>query len=195
MRLPFARRTLLILGGGALLAVVAVVAVVAAVMLPGSGPAGPAHMLVTPPRLGSYELRPELAKQMGVSQLEKNITTQSAGQVSHLVSAVYQNGSTVSGGPTPQVMLFIGGKLAGASPGASIQSFTQHFRAAMMTSPGKLGGTAACVPGQARTGGAAVCAWFDDDTFGEIVSPNMTASALASELRVIRPSIERLAAK
>jgi hypothetical protein len=129
---------------------------------------------------------------MGVAQLEKRIITQSSGQASHLVSAVYQHGSTVPGGPPPQTLLFIGGKLAGAPPDASIKSFDQHFRGAVQTSPGPLGGRAACVPGQPGTGGAAVCAWFDNDTFGELVSPHMTASALAGELRAIRPSIERL---
>ena len=48
------------------------------------------------------------------------------------------------------------------------------------------------MPAQSGTGDAAVCAWFDNDTFGEFVSPNMTASVLASELRTIRPSIERV---
>jgi hypothetical protein len=176
------------IGAGLLL----VAGVAAGLMLLGSGPGGPAHTLVIPARLGAYQRRPELARQMGVSQLEKTIMAQSSGQVSQLVSAVYQDGSTISGGPAPQVMLFIGGKLAGSSPDASIQSFTQHFRGAVLTSAGSLGGKAACVPGQGITGGAAVCAWFDNDTFGELVSPNMTASALASELRAIRSSIERL---
>lgn len=187
--LPLAPRTLLLLGAGLLVAV----GVIVAIMFLGSGPAGPAHTLVIPARLGAYQRRPELARQMGVSQLEKHILAQSSGQVSHLVSAVYQNGASVALGPAPQVMLFIGGQLTGASADAAIKTFTQHFRYSVQASPGRLGGRAACVPGQASTGGAAVCAWFDNDTFGELVSPNMTASALASELRAIRPSIELLA--
>jgi hypothetical protein len=131
---------------------------------------------------------------MDVSQLEKNITVQSSGQASHLVSAVYQDGSTTVDGPAPQVILFIGGRLSGASATASVRTFTQHFRDAKLTSAGKLGGAAACVDGQSgATNGAAVCAWFDNDTFGELVSPNMTAAALANEMRAIRPSVERLA--
>jgi hypothetical protein len=178
---------LLWIGAGLL----AVAGVVVAVVLLGAGPAGPSHTLVTPARLGAYQQRPALARQMGVRQLEKNIMAQSSGQVSQLVSAVYQDGVTKAGGPAPQVMFFIGGKLAGSSPDASVKSFAQHFRGAAQTNPGGLGGRAACVPGQPSTGGAAVCAWFDNDTFGELVSLNMTASALASELRTIRPSIER----
>lgn len=173
-------------------ALLVVAGAIAAVVLLRSDPGGPAHTLGTPAQLGTYLRRPQLARRMGVAGLEKNIIAQSSGQASHLVSAVYQKGSTATGGPTPQVILFIGGELAGASPDASINSFDQHFRDAEQTSPGALGGRAACVPGQSGTGGAAVCAWFDNNTFGELVSPNMTASALASELRTIRPSIERV---
>jgi hypothetical protein len=170
----------------------AVATAVAAVLVLRSGPVGPTHTLTTPARLGAYLRRPQLARQMDVGQLEKNIVAQSSGQASHLVSAVYQDGSTVPGAPAPQVLLFIGGRLAGSSADASVRSFAQHFRGAGQTGPGPLGGKAACVPPQPSTGGAAVCAWFDNDTFGELVSPNMTASALASEFRAIRPSIEKV---
>jgi hypothetical protein len=175
---------------GAGLAVAA--AAIAGVVLLRSGPGGPAHTLTTPARLGAYLRRPQLARRMDVAQLERNIIANSSGQARHVVSAVYEKGSTVPGGPAPQVILFIGGKLAGASAVASIKSFGQHFRDTEQTSPGRLGGRAACVPAQSGTGDAAVCAWFDNDTFGELVSPNMTASVLASELRTIRPSIERV---
>jgi hypothetical protein len=167
-------------------------AAVAAVVVFRLGPRGPAHTLTTPARLGAYLRRPQLARQMDVAQLEKNIIANSSGQASHLVSAVYERGSTVPGGPAPQVILFIGGKLAGASAVASIKSFDQHFRDANQTSPGRLGGRAACVPAQPGTDNAAVCAWFDNDTFGELVSLHMTAPALADELRAIRSSIERV---
>ncbi len=165
---------------------------VAVVAILRSGPGGPAHTLTTPARLGAYLRRPQLARRMDVAQLERNIIANSSGQARHVVSAVYEKGSTVPGGPAPQVILFIGGKLTGVSAVASIKTFGQHFRDTEQTSPGRLGGRAACVPAQSGTGDAAVCAWFDYDTFGELVSPNMTASALAGELRMIRPSIERV---
>jgi hypothetical protein len=178
-------------GIGALL----VTAVVAMILLR-SGRSGPAHTLVTPARLGAFTRSSQLTKQMDVTQLERNIIAQSAGQASHLVSAVYQAGSPVSGSSPAQVMLFIGGQLSGASPYASVQSFTQHFKDASLTSAGSLGGDAACVSGQSGgTGGSTVCAWFDNNTFGELVSPNMTVSALASELRTIRPSVEHVVKK
>ena len=40
-----------------------------------------------------------------------------------------------------------------------------------------------------------MCAWFDNDSFGEVVSPAMNASALASAMRTVRPSVELRAAK
>jgi len=49
-------------------------------------------------------------------------------------------------------------------------------------------GQAACIPGQA--GHPAACAWADDNTFGVIQSPSMNASALAAELRLMRPQVE-----
>jgi hypothetical protein len=176
------------LGAGVLVAAAAVVAIV----ILRSGPHGPAHTVTTPVRLGGYLRRPQLARQMDVAQLKQDIIANSSGQASHVVSAVYEKGSTVPGESAPQAILFIGGKLTGASAAASIKVFDQHFADAKQTSPGRLGGQAACVPAQPGTNHAAVCAWFDNDTFGELVSPNMSASALAIELRAIRPSIERL---
>jgi hypothetical protein len=173
-------------------AIVLIGVVVVATSLLGSGPSGPPHALVTPARLGSFSRSTQLTSQMDVGQLEKNIIAQSSGQASHLVSAVYQAGSPVSGGPPAEVMLFIGGQLSGASPTASVTSFTQHFKDATITSAGSLGGQAACVAGQTATGDSTVCAWFDNDTFGELVSPDMSISALASELRNIRPSVEHV---
>jgi hypothetical protein len=176
---------------GAGVAAIAAIAVVAMTLL-GSGPSGPAHTLLTPTRLGAFSRSTQLTKQMDVAQLERNIIAQSSGQASHLVSAVYQAGTPVSGGSPTQVMLFIGGQLSGASPDASVKSFTQHFKGASLTSAGSLGGEAACVPAQTATDGSTVCAWFDNNTFGELVSPNMSISTLANELRTVRPSVEHV---
>jgi hypothetical protein len=35
-----------------------------------------------------------------------------------------------------------------------------------------------------------ICAWFDNDSFGEIVSPTMNATTLATVMRTIRPDLE-----
>jgi hypothetical protein len=168
-----------------------VIAAAVIVLRPG-GHSGPAHSLTTPQRLGAFTRSSRLTKQMNVGALERNIIEQSSGQASHLVSSVYEAGSPVGGTPA-QVMLFIGGQLSGGSPATSVKSFTAHFKGARQTSAGPLGGDAACVGAQAKgTGGQTVCAWFDDNTFGELVSPNMPVSALASELRSIRPDVEHV---
>ena len=180
---------MLLLGVGLTLVVV----VGAAVLIMASRSHGPAHIVTTPPRLDTYISKPQLGQQMGVAQLKKNIVTQSSGAVTNVVSAVYENGSSAPGGPAPQILLFIGGNLSGASPAASIRSFTQHFTGARLIGPGKLGGEAACVSGEPGSGGSlAVCAWFDNDTFGEVVSPNLSATELAHEMYVIRPLVERV---
>jgi hypothetical protein len=36
----------------------------------------------------------------------------------------------------------------------------------------------------------AMCVWFDNDSFGEIVSPTMNATSLANVMRTMRPSLE-----
>ena len=59
------------------------------------------------------------------------------------------------------------------------------------TSPGKvqvevLNGNG--VPGAA--GHLTECAWADNDTFGVLASPTLSASALGAELRQMRPALE-----
>ena len=98
------------------------------------------HELVTPSQLGSYARRPQLEQQMNASALQKQVIAKSAGQASHVVSAVYENKAGVSGSAPPQILLFIGGNLAGVSPAGFITSFTAQFKGARATSAGSLGG-------------------------------------------------------
>jgi hypothetical protein len=103
---------------------------------------------------------------------------------------VYESGNSAAGN-TAQIMMFIGGHLANADPAASIASFTQRFPGAHVVSAGSLGGKAACVTeGTAASNSVSMCAWFDNDSFGEIVSPTMNATALANAMRTVRPSVE-----
>jgi hypothetical protein len=39
-------------------------------------------------------------------------------------------------------------------------------------------------------GSVAMCAWFDNDSFGEVVSPTMNATQLSNAMRSIRPNLE-----
>ena len=152
----------------------------------------PTHTLVTPPRLGTFVRRPQLEKQMNAKQLQRQVVTKSAGQASHVVSAVYENSAGVSGAALPQIILFIGGNLAGVSPGGFITSFTNQFKGAQTTSAGSLGGQAACVSAQgSASGSVALCTWADSDTFGVVASPTMSLAQLATQMRAIRPGVER----
>jgi hypothetical protein len=40
-----------------------------------------------------------------------------------------------------------------------------------------------------------MCVWFDNDSFGEIVSPTMNSGALSGVMRTMRPSLEILVKK
>jgi len=158
-----------------------------------SGPGGPAHTLVTPNQLNAFVRRPALEQQMNVGQLRQDVINMSSGQARRVVEAVYEAGNSTTGS-TPQIVLFIGGNLLNASPMVSVTSFTQRFKGASVTSAGGLGGAAACVNATAtEPGSVAMCAWFDNDSFGEVVSPTMNATALANTMRQIRPHVELIA--
>jgi hypothetical protein len=184
------RRTTILIGAG-LAVVLAGGAVAAEAEVFGGG--GPAHTLVTPDKLGAYVRRPQLEKQMNAAQLQREVITKSAGQASHVVSAVYEDGTSATSNKTPQMILLIGGDLTGVSASGFIASFTQQSKGAFVTSAGALGGSAACVNAQASVSGSvALCTWADNDTFGVVASPTMTATRLATQLRAIRPMVEHV---
>jgi hypothetical protein len=173
--------------GAAALAVVVSLLVAGTLLL---GHNGTAHILVTPARLGSFVRSPQLEQQMGAKDLQQQVISRSAGQASHVIYAVYQNNVAASGG-SPQVILFLGGHLSGVSPSGFITSFSNQFKGARSTSPGSMGGSAACVNANASvTGQVALCTWADGDTFGVVASPTMSTAQLAAQMRVIRPQVE-----
>jgi hypothetical protein len=151
---------------------------------------GRSHELAVPSQLGSYVRMPQLEQQMNAKSLQQQVIAKSAGQASHVVSAVYENKAGVSGNVQPQIFLFIGGNLAGVSPAGFITSFTAQFKGAKATSAGSLGGQAACVDAQGSAAGVALCTWADGDTFGVLTSPTMSLDQLAAQMRAIRPSVE-----
>jgi hypothetical protein len=118
----------------------------------------------------------------------------SSGQASGVVTAVYESGNSAAGN-TVQIVMFIGGHLANADPASSIGSFLQQFRGATVVSAGTLGGKAACVEAPASPTAVAICVFFDNDSFAEMVSPTMKANVLAGEMRTMRPSLETLVKK
>ncbi len=137
---------------------------------------GPAHAMQTPARIGSYVRTVDMEKETKVNELRAEVIKMSSGQASDVKSAVYESGNSAAGN-TEQIVMFIGGHLANAAPASSITSFTQKFAGAAVVSAGSLGGQAACVeeaPGTSDS--VAMCVWFDNDSFGEIVSPTMNAN-------------------
>ena len=167
------------------MAVVAVAGVVASHVLTGSS--GPAHRISTPPRLLAYAQNPQLASGLGAQALRAEIVRKGNGEASHVVDAVYEDSSGPAAKSGPLIILFVGGNLSG-SAGSFISSFTGALPGAFVTGAGSLGGQAACVPG---TGGhPSECAWADNDTFGLVTSPNLSATALGNELRAMRPLVE-----
>jgi hypothetical protein len=174
--------------------VIAAAAIVGIVKFEFPSHSGPAHTMTTPAEIGAYARTVDLEHQADVAALKQKVIAMSAGQASHVVSAVYESGEA-SAGTTTQIIMFIGGHLANADPAASVASFTQQFKGAQVVSAGALGGKAACVQDGTGANSVAMCAWFDNDSFGEVVSPTMNASALASAMRTVRPSVELRAAK
>jgi hypothetical protein len=148
---------------------------------------GPVHTVTAPSRLLNYTLEPTLAKVMNAEALKANIVRAGHGEASNVVDGVYEvrSGPAAKGGPA--IILFVGGHLSG-SASSFISSFTGLLPGAFVTSPGPMAGQAACVP--APSGHLAECAWADNDTFGFIASPSLSATALSAELRQIRPLVE-----
>jgi hypothetical protein len=181
-------RLWLALGGVLAVATAAIVAVIT-IAFPSSS--GPVHSMVTPNSIGSFTRRVALEKQMNLSQLRTDAIHTSSGQASHVVSAAYEKG-TATGGASPQIVMFIGGHIANAAPAASISNFIHSFKGATRTAAGIIGGEAACVTASntGLGGSLAMCTWFDNDSFGVIVSPTMDTAALASAMLTMRPDME-----
>jgi hypothetical protein len=150
---------------------------------------GPTHVISTPTDLGAYLKEPQLAEQLDASQLRNQIVTRSDGEAKNVVDAVYEDSTGAAAKTGPQIFLFIGGNLTGTSANSFIASFTGRLEGAVVTSAGSMGGDAACVP--SVKGSLAECAWADNDTFGVVVSPNLSEASLARELLKMRPLVEQ----
>jgi hypothetical protein len=171
--------------------VIAAAAAVTAIIMSGSpSHGGPVHAMQTPARIGSFARSPGMESAMQLAGVRTGVIQASAGQASNVKSAVYESGNP-AGGTRAQVMMFIGGHLASAAPAASIAEFTRKFAGAAVVSAGSLGGQAACAEdGTTMSSQMSMCVWFDNDSFGEIVSPTMNATTLATVMRTVRPDLE-----
>ena len=158
-----------------------------------SGSGGVTHVLTTPANLGDFSKQPKLAEQMHAAALRSQILRESAGGAANVVYAVYEDSTGPAAASGPQIVLFIGGNLKGASDGSVISTFTGKVEGSETTSAGSLGGAAACVP--SVDGRLAECVWADDDTFGVVASQTLSPTRLASEMRQMRPMIEHRASE
>jgi hypothetical protein len=156
-----------------------------------AGPSGPAHQVVAPQSVDGFTRSANLEKQSDVASEAAKFAKASSG-ASGIVSAVYQKGSIAPGtdAANTQMFMFVGGKLAGADPAANIANFEQTYPGSSAAAPGSLGGQAACTETHVNGQSASMCVWFDNDTFGAVVSPTMTTAKLASTMDAVRPSLE-----
>jgi hypothetical protein len=145
------------------------------------------HAVSTPDRAAGFVQEPSLVISAGASALRSHIVASSAGEATHVVDAVYEN--SAGSKANPQIVVFVGGHLAG-SAGSFIASLTQALPGAFTINPGSMRGQAACAPGSG--GRPAECAWADNDTFGVLLSPSLSATALGAELRGMRPQLEHV---
>jgi hypothetical protein len=180
------------LGGVVVVAAAAIVGIVK-FEFPSHG-GGPAHTMSAPASIGTYERTVGMERSTDLAALQNEVIKMSSGEATDVQSAVYKSGNSAAGN-TEQIVMFIGGHLANADPAASIASFTQKFPGAQVAGAGALGGKAACVQEGTAANAVAMCAWFDNDSFGEIVSPTMNATALAQAMQAVRPAVEHLAPK
>jgi hypothetical protein len=172
---------------GVVIAVAAAITALIAFAIPSHG--GPVHAIQTPARIGSFARADGMESVTNLAGLRTGVI-RSAGQTSNVKSAVYESGNRAAGS-TVQIMMFTGGHLATAAPAASITGFTQKFAGAAVVSAGSLGGQAACAEeGATSSSQVSICVWFDHDSFGEIVSPTMNATTLATVMRTVRPDLE-----
>jgi hypothetical protein len=151
----------------------------------------PAHTLSTPPRLGPYTRDPSLEKAMDINELREQVVKGTS--ASGILSAVYTQGNVTPGaGGDQQVFMFVGGHLANQDPALSVASFEREYPSTKVVPAGSLGGEAACATAPVNDQSAAICVWFDNDSFGTLISPTMSTAKLANTLDTVRPGIEHV---
>ena len=156
-----------------------------------AGPSGPAHQVVAPQTVDGYQRSAELESQLHVSSYAQSVVGKSSGHATDPTGAVYAMGGGSTLGANTQMFMFVGGKLSGADPAASIAEFEQHYPGAKEVSTGSFGGEAACTTSTLDGSSASMCVWFDNDTFGTLVSPSMTTAKLDATMNAARPRLEQ----
>lgn len=184
------RRLWLSLGltGAGVIGVVAV-GVIAGILKSGPPGGGVAHTVVTPAALGPYKWAPDLDRNVGLPTLATSVAKMSDAQASDIRARTYKKPAL--GGAAPQVLEVIGGRLRSTSPASSIGTLIHMYPSAHSVPAGPMGGSAACFEQTAGTADSvAMCAWFDNDSFGILTSPTLNAASLANLMVQDRPLIE-----
>jgi hypothetical protein len=133
---------------------------------------------------------PSLEQQTDVVALAAGVSKSSAGAAGNVRSAVYEQGNLASSA-NAKIFMFVGGTLAHGAAAASFANFELAYPSAHAVSAGSLPGDAACTTTAVNKESASMCVWFDQDTFGTLVSPTMTTAELATTMDEVRPSLER----
>ena len=131
-----------------------------------------------------------LEQQTDVVALAAGVSKSSAGTASNVRSAVYEQGNLASSA-NAKIFMFVGGALAHGDAAASFVNFEQAYPSAHAVSAGSLPGDEACTTTAVNKQSTSMCVWFDQDTFGTLVSPTMTIAELATTMDEVRPGLER----
>jgi hypothetical protein len=184
------RRLWLSLGviGAGVISIVAAAAIVG-ILKSGSPGGGVAHTVVTPAALGPYKWAPDLEKNAGLATLATSVAKMSDGQTNDIRARAYER--PAPGGTAPQLLEVIAGRLPGTSPTSSVVTLIQSHPSGHIVPAGPMGGSAACFEQTAGTADSvAMCAWSDNDSFGILASPTLSAANLANLMVQDRPLIE-----
>jgi hypothetical protein len=184
------RRLWLGLGGVVAVAVAAIFLIIK-FEFPSSG--GPAHTLVMPNKIGSAYVSSKVVDKADIAKLRQEFEAMTQGKATDVLSGTYQAGGLATGGNL-QIVMTIDAHLPNDNAAASISGFMQEYKDSFVVPAGPLGGEAACA--ESEVGNAddvSICAWFDNDSFGVVVSPSMEARSLAGQLQMFRSAVEHVA--
>jgi hypothetical protein len=186
------RRQWMALGAIAIVAAGAIGGVLVKHVFSGSG--GPAHTIAAPNTLDGFTRSASLEQQNDVAGEAMKFENP---QTTDVKFGAYQKGTLAAtasaagaSGANAQVFVFIGGKLSGSNPSGSIAEVEKTYPGTTAVPAGAMGGDAACGMVNTGSGNDAMCVWFDNDTFGALLSPSMTTATLANTMDTVRPSLE-----
>jgi hypothetical protein len=154
--------------------------------------AGPAHTLSMPQRIGSSFVVSKGVDGNSLTKLRNEFVQMTHGHATDVLAETYE-APGAGMGAAPSVVMTIDAHFPNDNAAASIAGFMQDFKGAEAVNAGPLGGEAACAESNtADANDMAICAWFDNDSFGVDLSPSMNASALAADLQTFRSAVEHV---